>query len=279
MAEITAKQVKALRDATNVGMMECKKALVEAGGDQDKAVRVLRERGAAIAAKKSTRAANQGMIAAAVASDGSAGALIEVNCETDFVARNEGFKKFVAQLADRALSLEDGRLADAVSADVTAKIAEIGENIVVRRNIRFEREDPGLIAVYIHLGSKVGVMVELGCRKPETAEDPCFADLAKEVTLQVAAAAPLFLCRDDVPAEVIAAEREVYSKQVAGKPENIIEKIVDGKLNKFYCETCLVEQEFIKDGEMSIGKLLENSGKKLEDTPTIRRFCRLQLGE
>lgn len=279
MAQISAKEVKELRDATNVGMMECKNALVEAGGDKDKAIRILRERGVAIAAKKSVRAANQGLIAAAVTDDGKTGTLIEVNCETDFVARNDGFKEFVANLAQQALSVENDKLADTVSGDVTAKIAEIGENIVVRRNVRFESKQPGLVAAYIHLGSKVGVLIEMGCGKQETASNPVFADLAKDVTLQIAAASPRFLKREEVPADVITGEREVYAKQVEGKPENIIEKIVDGKLNKFYAENCLTEQSFIKDDSESISGLVEKTAKTLDDKLEIRRFCRWQLGE
>ncbi len=279
MPQISAKEVKELRDATNVGMMECKNALVEAGGDKEKAIRILRERGVAIAAKKSTRAANQGLIAAAVTDDGKSGALIEVNCETDFVARNENFKEFVATLANRALTVENDQLAATVRDEVTARIAEIGENIVVRRNLRFESKQTGRVAAYIHLGSKVGVLIEMGCAKPETVTNPAFLELAKDVTLQIAAASPRFLKRDDVPADVIAGEREVYAKQVAGKPENIIDKIVGGKLDKFYAESCLVEQPFIKDDSKTIAGLLEETAKSIDDILEIRRYCRWQLGE
>lgn len=279
MSQISAKEVKALRDETNVGMMECKKALVEANGDKDKAIRILRERGVAIAAKKSTRAANQGLIAAAVTDDAKSGAIIEVNCETDFVARNDNFKEFVANLSQKALKVEDDRLAEEVSNEVTAKIAEIGENIVVRRNMRYESEQPGRVAAYIHLGSKVGVLVDIGCGKQETVNQPEFTELAKDVTLQIAAASPRFLKRENVPDEVISSEREVYAKQVAGKPDNIIEKIVAGKLNKFYAENCLVEQAFIKDDSQSIGGLIEKTAKSIGDTLEIRRYCRWQLGE
>lgn len=279
MPQISAKEVKALRDETNVGMMECKKALVEANGDKDKAIRILRERGVAIAAKKSTRAANQGLIAAAVTDDAKSGTLIEVNCETDFVARNENFKEFVAHLSKKALKVENDQLAEAVNDEVTAKIAEIGENIVVRRNVRFESEPPGRIAAYIHLGSKVGVLVDIGCGKQETVNHPEFIELAKDVTLQIAAASPRFLNREKVPDDVIAGEREVYAKQVAGKPENIIEKIVDGKLNKFYADNCLVEQPFIKDDSQTITGLVEKTAKSIDDTLEIRRYCRWQLGE
>ncbi len=279
MAEmITAAMVQELREATNVGMMECKRALVEAGGDKDKAIKLLRERGMAVAAKKATRAANQGLIGSFVKPDGSAGSLIEVNCETDFVARNASFQAFVKELSAEAAGVE-GSLAQQAAARVTAKVAEIGENIIVKRNLRFVRQEPGWVQSYIHLGGKVGVLVELGCGKAATAAAPAFQELAKDITLHIAAASPRFLCRQEVPADAVAAEREIYAKQVEGKPAQIVDKIVDGKMNKFYQQICLVEQIFVRDQETVIARLLEAKGKELGDTLTIRRFARYQLGE
>jgi elongation factor Ts len=278
MAEITAALVQELREATNVGMMECKRALVEAGGDKDKAIRILRERGMATAAKKATRVANQGLIGAAVAPDGRTGALAEVNCETDFVAKNESFRKFVQAMADRGLAVE-ASLAEAVKADVVAKIAEIGENIVVRRHTRYTLQGSGLLATYIHLTGKLGVMLELGCAKPETAALPEVREVAKDLTLHVAACSPRYLVRSEVPADVVAAEREIYAKQVTGKPPQIVEKIVDGKMGKFYSQVCLVEQGFVKEPDLPVNKLLEAKGKAVGDTLQIRRFVRFQLGE
>jgi elongation factor Ts len=279
MAEvISAAMVQELREATNVGMMECKRALVEAGGDKNKAIKLLRERGMAVAAKKATRTANQGLVGSFVQADGSVGSLVEVNCETDFVARNASFQAFAKELSAEAAT-SDGSLADHVAARVTAKIAEIGENIIVKRNVRFVRQGQGLIQSYIHLGGKVGVLLELNCGKPETAGTAGFRDLAKDLTLHIAAASPKYLTRTEVPAEAVTAEREIFAKQVEGKPAQMVEKIVDGKMGKFYQQVCLPEQIFVRDQETVISKLLELKGKELGDTLSIRRFVRYQLGE
>lgn len=278
MTEISASLVKELREETNVGMMECKRALVEAGGDKTKAVKILRERGMAIADKKASRAANQGVIVSAIADQGKIGSLIEVNCETDFVAKNEGFKAFVQKLAEKAATM-DGSLADAVQTDVKAKIAEIGENIIVRRNIRFVVQGTGMVGTYIHHGSTVGVMLELGCQKAETCGRQEFKDLAKDICLHITANNPQFADRTKVTAEVAAAEREIYAKQVVGKPANIIEKIVDGKMGKFYEQVCLVDQPFVKDQEKRVSAVIQEKEKVLGDTITIGRYVRFQMGE
>lgn len=277
MADITAAMVQELREATNVGMMECKRALVEAGGDKDQAIRLLRERGMAIAAKKSSRAANQGMIA--TAGDSKKSALVEINCETDFVTKNEIFQKFVKTMAEKALSIPDGKITETTKTEMAAKIAEIGENLVAKRNIGYTLQGPGMVASYIHLNGKLGVMVELGCGKEPTAGSPVVQELAKDLTLHVAACSPRYLVSREVSADVVAAEREIYSKQVEGKPANIVDKIVDGKMAKFYAQVCLVDQGFVKDPDTSITKLLEAKGKEVGDTLTIRRFVRWQLGE
>jgi len=278
MAEITAEMVKKLREATNVSMMECKRALVEAEGDMAKATRLLRERGMAVAAKKSTRAANQGLVAAGKADGGKIVALVEVNCETDFVARNANFVAFVATLAEAACKTDAG-LAEQVKATVIAKVAEIGENIVVRRHVRYVLGGKGAIASYIHLGGKVGVMVELGCEKDATAAADTFKEVIRDLTLHVAAAHPRCLKPGDVPAEEIASEREIYAKQVTDKPPQVVEKIVDGKLKKFFQDVCLVEQMFVRDPKLTIAALLSQKSRDLGDTLTIRRFVRYQLGE
>jgi len=277
MADITAAMVQELREATNVGMMECKRALVEAGGNKDQAIRLLRERGMAIAAKKATRAANQGLIAAA--GDSKTGALIEINCETDFVAKNENFQKFVKAMANQALSIPDGKITEVTKSEMAAKIAEIGENLIAKRNISYKLQGSGLVATYIHLNGKLGVMVELGCGKDASATSPVVQELAKDITLHVAACSPRYLVSKEVPADVVAAEREIYAKQVVGKPANIVDKIVDGKMAKFYSQVCLIDQGFVKDPDTSITKLLEAKGKEVGDTLTIRRFVRWQLGE
>ncbi|HMP89361.1 MAG TPA: translation elongation factor Ts [Kiritimatiellia bacterium] len=275
--EITASLVKELRDETNLGMMECKRALQEAGGDKDKAVRLLRERGLAIAGKKAERVAKEGRIAADIFDGGKSGVMIEVNCETDFVAKNENFQAFVADLLAHAKGI-DGSLAEAAKDKVVAKIAEIGENIIVRRNVKYTVQGNGAVAGYIHLGGKVGVLLEVGCDKAETTQAEAFKEAVKDVTLHIAAANPQFLNRADVASDVVAAEREIYAKQVEGKPANIVDKIVDGKLEKFYSQIVLVEQGFVKDPDHTVADMLAAKSKELGDTITIRRFTRYQVG-
>jgi len=278
MAEITASLVKALRDATNVSMMECKRALVEAEGDMEKATRLLREMGVATAVKKSSRAANQGLVASVASADGNTCSLIEVNCETDFVARNDTFQAFVGELARKACDTDDN-LADMLKDEVTAKVAEIGENIVVRRNARFVLEGKGTVASYIHPGSKVGVLVEVNCEKDETAGNDIFKELVKDITLHVAALDPGYLDSTGVPEDVVAGEREIFAKQIQNKPPEIVDKIVAGKLKKYFAEVCLLDQGFVKEPKQSITALLAAKGKELEDTLVIRRYLRYQLGE
>lgn len=275
--EISASLVKELREETNLGMMECKRALQETGGDKDKAIRLLRERGLAIAGKKAERVAKEGRVAAEIYDGGKAGVMIEVNCETDFVAKNENFQGFVADLVAHAKGI-DGSLAESAKDKVVAKIAEIGENIIVRRNTKYTVQGNGAVAGYIHLGGKVGVLLEVGCEKAETTQADAFKEAVKDVTLHIAAANPQFLNRDEVAAEVIAAEREIYAKQVEGKPANIVDKIVTGKLEKFYSQICLVEQGFVKDPDHTVAAMLAAKSKDVGDTITIRRFTRYQVG-
>jgi elongation factor Ts len=276
--EISASLVKELRDETSLGMMECKKALQEAGGDKQKAIKILRERGMSIADKKASRTAKEGRVAADIYSGGKAGVMIEVNCETDFVARNESFQAFVKQLVEQAKTVGENQLAEAAKAETTAKIASIGENIIIRRNARYEVAGNGIVAGYIHLGGKVGVLLEVGCDKAETAQQPNFLEAVKDVTLHIAACNPQFLDRASVAPELIAAEREIYAKQVENKPANIIQKIVDGKMEKFYSQVCLLEQGFVKDPEQTVTEMLAARGKDLGDTLKIRRFTRYQVG-
>jgi len=278
MTQITAKQVKELRDITNVGMMECKKALQETAGDIDGAVKLLRERGMAVAAKKADRAANEGQVAIAVGDDGRTGAMVEVNCETDFVAKNENFQAFVAELAEKGLAVADDELASAEESNIAYKISEIGENLKVPRNTRYELRGPGAVGRYIHLGGKVGVMVEIGCEDDAHTASDALTELGKEIALHVAAANPQALGRDDLDAELVAAEKALFAKQVEGKPEHIIEKIIGGKLEKFFSQVVLLEQGFVKDPDQTVGDLLAKTGKELGDTITIRRFARYQIG-
>lgn len=278
MAEISASLVKELREETGVGMMECKKALVEANGDKVAAIKILRESGMAIAAKKASRTAKQGIIAAEIAADAQSGLMVEVNCETDFVSKNDQFKNFVAEIVQVARGIADNTLAEVAKAKVEAKIAEIGENIIARRNISYKVQGTGAIAAYVHLGGKLGVMVEVGCQNAASVQNPAVKTLLADLTLHITAVSPACITRDQVPAETVQAEKEIYAKQVEGKPANIIDKIVAGKLEKFYGQICLVEQPFVKDQDKTVNAVLAEAGKAAGDVFTIRRFVRWQLG-
>ena len=279
MVQITASEVNKLRSMTGVSMMECKKALVASNGDIDAAVKSLRELGVAVAAKRSEKAANQGIIAAKTAEDGSKIVMVEVNCETDFVARNSDFAAFVDTVADKALAI-DGDVADVMKDELTSQISSIGENLKIRRSAKFALQGIGRLASYIHMGGKVGVLVEVACGKAETVSNEDFIEVARDITLQIAASSPQWLDRTEVPADVVAAERDIYANQMKdqNKPANILEKILDGKVNKFYSDVCLVDQMFVKEPSISITTLLDQVGKKVGDKLTIRRFIRFQLG-
>lgn len=279
MVKITASDVSKLRAMTGVSMMECKKALVSTNGDIDAAVKSLRELGVAVATKRAEKEANQGIIAAKATQDGDQIALVEVNSETDFVARNSDFVAFVDVVADRALAT-DGDVAEEMKDELTTQISTIGENIKIRRSAKFKREGTGRLGSYIHMGGKVGVIIEVGCEKPETVENEAFIELVRDLTLQVAASSPSWLDRTQVPADIIAAERDIYANQMKDqkKPANILEKIIDGKINKFFSEICLVDQIFVKETSLNVTKLLEQVGKEVGDTLTIRRYTRFQLG-
>ena len=278
MAEISASLVKELREETGVGMMECKKALVEANGDKVAAVKILRESGMAIAAKKAARTAKQGIIAADISADAQSGRMIEVNCETDFVSKNDNFKAFVAGLLRDAAGVADNAIAETAKAKVDAKVAEIGENIIARRNLTYKVQGTGAIAGYVHLGGKLGVLVEVGCKNAASVQNPAVKALLADLTLHITAVNPACITRDQVPAETVRAEKEIYAKQVEGKPANIIDKIVAGKLEKFYGQICLVEQPFVKDQDKTVNAILAEAGKAAGDEFTIRRFVRWQLG-
>lgn len=278
MTGISVALVKELREETNVGMMECKKALIDAGGDKDKAIRLLRERGLASVGKRAARVAKEGRIAADISQGGNVGVMVEVNCETDFVAKTEQFQAFVATALDCART-GPADLGVAMK-DATAEfVAKTGENTVARRYVRFEVSGHGQVASYIHLGGKIGVLIELGCEKPETTARDLFLETAKDVTLHVAACSPQYLQRSEVPEAVLQAERDIYAKQVENKPPQIVEKIVSGKIEKFYSQVCLIEQGFVKDPETTVADMLAARGKLLDDALTVRRFVRFQLGE
>jgi len=278
MSEITAADVAKLREMTNVGMMDCKKALTEAKGDLKAAVDILRKKGQATAAVKSAREAREGAITQHIAPNGRLGVLVEVNSETDFVARNDLFRAFCDEVAKRYATEANPNL----DAEREAMVAKIRENIKIARHAKMEVVGNGLIAGYIHTGAKVGVLAEVGAGKAETVAREEFKQLVKDITLQIAAGHPHAVSREQVPAEVIAKEREIaaQSDRLKGKPAQAMEKIMQGVLEKFYQLYCLVDQGFVKrNSEVSVKEHVAQTAKQLGDEITIRRFVRFQVGE
>ena len=286
MAAITAAMVKELREMTDAGMMECKKALVEADGDMDKAVDVLRTRGLAAAAKKVGRATNEGTVMAIVSDDATKGAVVELNCETDFVGMNEKFKGYAEKIARAAMAanVEDVEALKAVDAEgetvedvLTDAIHTLGENMNLARAAVVEA---GGVASYIHGGGKIGVLVTFDVEGIDPASDE-FQHCGRDVAMQVAAASPVSATRESVPAEVVAHEMDIYKAQAAesGKPENIQEKIATGRLEKFYKESCLTEQAFVKNPDQNVTDYVNEVAKKLGGTIKVTGFKRFMLGE
>ncbi len=265
MAEITAKMVKELREKTGVGMMDCKKALQEANGDAELAIEHLRKAGIAKAAKKAGREAKEGSITCIIKDN--AGVMAEVLCETDFVAKNERFCQFATEMAEKVITQYS------VDGDVSEKVGEaegdavgelvgvLGENIQVRRVVRWETEDK--LAYYLHMGGRIGVMIEAAGTDDE--------NLLSDICMHIAAFSPTYIAPEDVPEDAIAKEKEIAAAQVADKPANIVDKIVMGKINKWYTETCLTRQPWIRDDKTSLAKIAPNV--------TVKRFLRWQAGE
>jgi elongation factor Ts len=278
MADITPADVARLREMTGAGMMDCKKALVEAKGSLDDAVNILRKKGAATASVKAAREAKEGAITQYIAPGGKLGVLVEVNSESDFVARNDTFRAFCEEVAKRYATEASPNL----EAEREAIVAKIRENIKIARHAKMEVNGSGLIAGYIHTGAKVGVLVEVGAGKAETVAKEEFKQLVKDITLQIAAGHPHAVSREQVPADVIAQEREIASQsdRLKGKPPQAMEKILQGVLEKFYQTYCLVDQGFVKrNSEVSVKEHVAQIGKQLGDEITIRRFVRFQVGE
>ncbi len=281
---ITAQAVKELREMTNCGMMDCKKALSEADGDMEKAVELLREKGLAKAAKKAGRIASEGLVEAYVSEDGKIASLVEVNSETDFVAKNADFQSFVKNIAKIVADTNPADVEDLktkpydtgmnVEEALRDKILTIGENMNIRRFARFE----GTVVTYIHGGGRIGVVALFDT---DVADNPAFAETAKDVALQIAAAAPAYLDKDAVPADVIEKEKEILKVQALneGKPEAIVDKMVMGRISKYYKENCLVDQEFVKDPDMSVSKMLAAKGKEMGGTITVKDYVRFEKGE
>jgi len=284
VANITASMVAELRAKTGAGMMDCKKALNEANGSMDEAVDILRKKGLSAAAKKSGRVAAEGIVA--VAGSGNCGALVEVNAETDFVAKNDAFQAFVAGIANVVLEQNpadvEGLAALAfpgtgrtVAEELTHQIATIGENMNIRRFARIESAD-GCVASYVHGAGKIGVLVQLDGSAADSV-----VGTARQVAMHVAAANPGYLTRDEVPADVVAKEKEIMKVKAleSGKPENIVDKIIEGQINKFFGETCLIEQAYVIDPDQKVGKVVDALAKEVGSAVKLVKFVRFQLGE
>ena len=290
MAQITAAQVKELRERTGAGMMDCKSALTEANGDFDEAVKILRKKGLAAAGKKAGRVTSDGVVASHIV--GSTAVLLEVNCETDFVAKTDEFQELVQTLASLIATSgvkdveslmkqkypndPEGQLVEQV---IATKIGKIGENISVRRFTSYRAGDHGVLSTYIHANGKIGVIVELGAEN--AAMKPQVESIAREIAMHIAAAEPRFVSREEVTPKDLETEREVARDMAlkSGKPEAMIEKIVTGKMEKFYGENVLGEQAFIKDDKLTVSQYLQKQATETDTKLEIRRFSRFKLGE
>lgn len=285
---ISASMVKELREKTGAGMMDCKRALTETDGDIEKSVELLREKGLAAAAKKSGRIAAEGLVCTYISEDMKVGSVVEVNCETDFVADNKDFVTLTNNISKQASQTSsttiDELIAEKYIADetititdaVTALIAKLGENMSVRRFQKFSIEN-GIVQSYIHGGGRIGVLVELSCEK----QDDVLIQIAKDVAMQIAAVSPLFLDNTCVDNETLEKEKEIYRVQALneGKPEKIVEKMVMGRVNKYYKEVCLLEQIWVKNSDYTITKYLQEESKKLGAEIKVTRFVRFERGE
>jgi len=289
MAEISAQLVKELREMTGAGLMDCKKALIEADGDLEKAVEILRKSGIAKAAKKLDREAKEGRVEAAVSDDRKKGSMVMLSSETDFVARNEQFIDFARKLVNLALEKEiaeveklleetlDGSL---VRDAITNLVATIGENIQLKKLATFTAPEGGLVYTYIHPGNRVGVMIELVAENPEKSTDEKVVNLAKELTMQIAFSKPVAVSESEVPQEVIEKEKKLYEEQAKeeGKPEKAIPKIVEGRLRKFLEENCLLNQPYIRETDMTVAELVEKISGEVGSPIRITRFVRFEVG-
>ncbi len=291
--EITAEMVKDLRQRTGIGMMECKAALAESGGDMDKSIEILRKKGHARAEAKAERKATEGLIGSYLSPDGKLGVLAEVNCESDFVARNSDFQDMAKGIAkhvavnkpkDEACILDQPYCGDnkiTVKDLLAQAVAKIGENIKISRFKMLETGAEGIIGSYVHSNNRLGVLVEVNAESSAAAGKPGLQELAKELAMQIAASRPKYIGRTDVPKDIVDAEKEIIKAQLGDmkKPPEIMEKIVEGKLGKFYEEICLMEQPYIREDKVKIKDFVAQSAAKIGGAVKISRFVRLELGQ
>lgn len=309
MAEISAQLVKALRERTGAGMMECKKALQEANGDMGEAEVILRKRGIAAATKKESRSAKQGLVASFISPDAKLGVLVEVNCESDFVARTEDFQILTADIAAhiaatkpkhvRVEAVTEAERANfkahetlyeqkftrdqgtTVGEFVKSKIAKLGENITVSRFHLYEVQGDGAVGTYIHTGAQIGVLLEVHTTSDGAKGKDEFNTLLRDLSMQIAAANPQFVSRENVPQDVLAKERDIQRSRALGegKPEKMVEKIAEGRMSKFYEEVCLLEQPFIRENTVTVAELIKSAAGKLGGNLSVTRFVRFKVGD
>ncbi len=303
---VSNEDILKLRQLTGAGIMDCKRALEEAGGDSEKAVDILRKKGIEVASRRESKTATEGVVASYLEDNGQIGVLVEVNCETDFAARSDDFREFAGniamQIADtqssscsldellKATYIHDDSLAvEELLNEVTGKL---GERVAIRRFVRYqvgevagEREDEGTVAgtvvSYIHAGEQIGVLVEISCETPSATVLDDFGEFAHNIAMQIAAMQPKWVSQEDVPQDALDREREILSEQAKteGKPEHIVEKMVEGRLRKFYSQVCLLNQPYIRDDDITIEELLNELTGNLGERAVIRRFTRYQVGE
>ena len=275
MSAISKDDVLNLREKTGAGLIDCKRALVESNGDIDEAISILRKKGVASAAKKAGRDAGEGIVAQCLSEDRSKGVMVEVNCETDFVAKNDDFVSFASDVARQLLANPEADL----EAQRTEQVAKIGENIRISRSSTLAPNATGLVESYVHTGGKVAVLLALGSSTTEAANSENVKLLAKDLCMHIAATSPVCVSRDEVPADLVAKEKEIALAQAEGKPPQAIEKIVQGKLDKYFANSCFLEQSFVKDPDHSIKGLLEKTGKEIGAELSVEKFVRFQVGE
>ena len=274
MSTITKDAVMTLRERTGAGLIDCKRALTDSNGDMEEAVSILRKKGVASAAKKAGRSASEGIIAQSISADNSKGILVEVNCETDFVAKNDDFVDFSNSVAAELLSNPSADLEE----KRTAQIAKIGENIQISRSESLAPEGSGIVQSYIHTGGKVAVLISIGAEGDISGQENALV-MAKDICMHIAAASPICVSRDEVPSELVEKETEIAKAQAEGKPPQAIEKIVTGKLEKYFAGSCLLEQPFVKNPDQSVKELVEATSKEIGTNLKVEKFIRFQVGE
>ena len=272
---ITKDSVMALREKTGAGLIDCKRALGESNGDMEEAVSILRKKGVATAAKKSGRSASEGMIAQAISDDRSKGLLVEVNCETDFVAKNDDFVDFSNEIAKELLNNPSADFEE----KRTEQVAKIGENIKISRSETLAPETSGLVESYVHTGAKVAVLLSVGSDSSEVHANELVVSMAKDICMHIAATSPVCVSRDEVPSELVEKEKEIAQAQAEGKPPQAVEKIITGKLEKYYAGVSLLEQPFVKNPDQSIQQFVDGVGKEIGSQLKVEKFLRFQVGD